>query len=211
MNNHWDDKKKVEVVTTWLAVGKLSLTEAVTGVPKATIVNWKREPWWPDLVQEIQNESDQELDTKLQKIVDKSLDVVLDRIEHGDFVLNSKTGEVSRIPTKLKDVHRVSVDLIDKRDLIRNRERVKVEVLVVDDYLKKLALQFATFVKKQQTKPIENELNPQPIQEAIPLGFIIKEEANGELKAHAIHEERQEGLQEGSSSLHVEAGRNQEA
>jgi hypothetical protein len=186
VNNHWDDKKKVEVVTTWLAVGKLSLVEAVTGVPKATIVNWKREPWWPDLVNEIQNESDQELDTKLQKIVDKSLDVVLDRIEHGDFVLNSKTGEVSRIPTKLKDVHRVSVDLIDKRDLIRNRDRVKVEVLVVDDYLKKLANQFATFVKKQLPKTLEGE-------------------------AVAIHEERQEGLQEGSSSLHVEAGRNQEA
>ncbi|SRR5258706_5788112 len=148
IQRHWDDKKKVEVVTTYLAVGKYSLVEAITGVPKATIQSWKREPWWPDLVNEIQNESDQELDTKLQKIVDKSLDVVLDRIENGDFVLNSKTGEVTRIPTKLKDVHRVSVDLIDKRDLIRNREKVKVEVLVVDDYLKKLALQFANFVKK---------------------------------------------------------------
>jgi len=184
MNNHWDDKKKVEVVTTWLAVGKLSLTEAITGVPKATIVNWKREPWWPDLVHEIQNETDQELDSKLQKIVDKSLDVVLDRIENGDFVLNSKTGEVTRIPTKLKDVHRVSVDLIDKRDLIRNRERVKVEVLVVEDYLKKLALQFANFVKKQLPKPIDSE------------AVVIQENSN------AIHEERQEGLQTGSSSLH---------
>jgi len=157
ISKHWDDKKKVEVVTTYLATGKYALVEAITGVPRATIQAWKRSPWWPDLVNEIQTESDQELDSKLQKIVDKSLDVVLDRIENGDFVLNSKTGEVTRIPTKLKDVHRVSVDLIDKRDLIRNRERVKVEVLVVEDYLKKLALQFANFVKKQLPQAIEGE------------------------------------------------------
>lgn len=155
--SQWDDKKRVEAVTTWLAVGKLSLVEAITGVPKATIASWKRSPWWTELVHEIQNESDQELDSKLQKIVDKSLDVVFDRIENGDFVLNSKTGEVTRVPTKLKDVHRVSVDLIDKRDLIRNRERVKVEVLIVDDYLKKLAAQFSAFVRKQLPKTIEGE------------------------------------------------------
>jgi len=171
-NGHWDDKKKVEAVTTWLAVGKIPLVEAVTGVPRATLRSWKTSPWWNELVHEIQNESDQELDSKLQKIVDKSLEVVLDRIEHGDFVLNSKTGEVTRIPTKLKDVHRVSVDLIDKRDLLRHRERVKVEVLVVDDYLQKLALQFANFVRKQLPKPIEGE-------------------------TIAIHEERQEGLPPG--------------
>lgn len=185
MSVPWDDKKKVEVVTTYLAVGKYSLVEAITGVPKATIQQWKRAPWWSDLAHEIQTESDQELDSKLQKIVDKSLDVVLDRIEHGDFVLNSKTGEVTRVPTKLKDVHRVSVDLIDKRDLIRNRERVHVEVQAVDDYLKRLAAQFSEFVKKKLPKPIEGE-------------------------AVAIHEERQEGLQEGVREVPLSAGTNQE-
>lgn len=205
INKIWDDKKKVEVVTTYLAVGKYSLVEAVTGVPKATIKAWKKSPWWVDLVHEIQAESDQQLDTKLQKIVDKSLDVVLDRIEHGDFVLNSKTGEITRIPSKLKDVHRVSVDLIDKRDLLRNRERVHVEVQAVDDYLKKLAAQFSEFVRKKLPKTFEGE-----VVEAVPLGFIIKEEANGELKAHAIHEEREEGLQTRGGALHEQTERNQE-
>ena len=156
-NKHWDDKKKVEVVTTYLAVGKFPLVEAITGVPRATIKSWKQQPWWTDLVYEIQSESDQELDSKLQKIVDRSLEVVLDRIENGDFVLNSKTGEVTRVPSKLKDVHRVSVDLIDKRDLIKNRERVHVEVQAVDEYLKKLANQFAEFVKKKLPKTYEGE------------------------------------------------------
>lgn len=189
----WDDKKKVDVVTTWLAVGKMPLVEALTGVPSNTLRAWKQQPWWGDLVREIQTESDQELDTKLATIVDKSLAVVLDRIENGDFVLNSKTGEVTRIPTKLKDVHRVSVDLIDKRDLIRKRpELLRVDVTTVDDYLKKLAAQFTEFVKRKLPKTLEGE-------------------------AVAIHEEGPKdgqdgsGLPQGSGPVHQPSGSNQEA
>lgn len=181
-NQHWDDKKKIEVVTTYLAVGKYPLVEAITGVPRATIQTWKRQPWWTDLSHEIQNESDQELDSKLKGIVDKSLDVVLDRIENGDFVLNSKTGEVTRIPIKIRDAHKVSVELIDKRDLIRNRERVKIEVHAVDDYLKKLATQFAEFVKHKLPKTIEGD--------------------------YAVHDERKEGLQEGIPEIPLSPGTN---
>lgn len=188
----WDDKKKVEVVTSWLAVGKMPLVEALTGVPQNTLRAWKQQPWWGDLVREIQTESDQELDTKLAKIVDKSLDVVLDRIENGDFVLNSRTGEVTRIPVKVKDVHRVSVDLIDKRDLIRRRpELLRVDVASVDDYLKKLAAQFTEFVKRKLPKTLEGD------------AVAIHEEGpqNGE--------ERQR-LPEGSGSVHQPSGSNQE-
>lgn len=182
----WDDKKKVEVVTTYLAVSKLPLVEAVTGVPVNTLRAWKYQPWWDELVSEIQREDDHELDAKLAKIVDKSLSVVLDRIENGDFILNSKTGEVTRIPLKAKDVHRVSIDMIDKRQLIRNRkENIKVEVSSVDDYLKKLAAQFTEFVKKQLPKTYEGE-------------------------SLAIHEGREEGLQEGSKVVHESSGRDQE-
>jgi hypothetical protein len=182
-NQHWDEKKKIEVVTTYLAVGKYPLVEAITGVPSATIQTWKRQPWWPELVHEIQNESDQELDSKLHNIVDKSLDVVLDRIENGDFVLNSKTGQVTRVPIKIRDAHKVSVELIDKRDLIRNRERVKVEVQAVDVYLKKIADQFAEFVKRKLPKTYEGEIV-------------------------AIHEGRQEGLQEGVPEVPLPTGTN---
>lgn len=186
MSNQWDEKKRVEVVTTYLAVGKLPLVEAITGVPKATIRQWKYQPWWEELVHEVQTESDQELSTKLSKIIDKSLDVVLDRIENGDFVLNSKTGAITRIPSKLRDVHRVSVDLVDKRDLIRNKkENVRVEVSTVDDYLKKLASQFAEFVKRKLPRTYEGE-------------------------AVALHDPRQERLSEGSGEIHIEAGRDKE-
>lgn len=188
MSHVWSETKKVECVTTWLVVGKLPLVEAVTGVPKATLRQWRMQPWWQELVDQIQTESDQELDTRLVKIVDKSLDVVIDRLENGEFILNSKTGQVIRSPVKMKDAHKVSVELLDKRDLIRDRKTIKVERQATEDLLQKLALQFATFVNKK----LEN-----------------KTLLSGDI-TDAVYEERKEGLSEGIRQVSGETGTNQE-
>lgn len=161
MATSYSDTKKLEVVTTYLALGKIPMVEAVTGVPRATIRQWKLQPWWPELVGQIQTESDQELDSKLSKIIERSLDAVNERIEHGEFILDSKTGTVKRVPVKLKDVHRVAVDLLDKRDLIRGKpDRQKQEEVQID-VLKKLADQFSDWVKihiKKEPKVIQGEV-----------------------------------------------------
>lgn len=150
---HWPDKKKIEVVTTWLALGKVPMVEGVTGVPQATIRQWKMQPWWKEMVDQIQTESNQELDTKLSKIIERSLDAVNERIEGGEFILDSRTGQVKRIPVKMKDVHRVAVDLLDKRDLLRGRPAQEKAELQNKDILKKLADQFADWVKLNMKQP----------------------------------------------------------
>ena len=150
---HWPEKKKIEVVTTWLALGKVPMVEGVTGVPQATIRQWKMQPWWKEMVDTIQTESNQELDTKLSKIIERSLDAVNERIEGGEFILDSRTGQVKRIPVKMKDVHRVAVDLLDKRDLLRGRPAQEKAELQNKDILKKLADQFADWVKLNMKQP----------------------------------------------------------
>jgi hypothetical protein len=179
----WSDQKKVEVATTWLALGKVPLVEGVTGVPRATIRQWKLQPWWKELISEIQQEEDQELDSKLKKVVDRSLDAVMERIDGGEFILDSKTGTVKRIPVKLRDVHRVMADVIDKRDLIRGRPAKQREEAQNADILKKLADQFADWVRinMKQPKVIEGEV------------------------VHAVYEERKEGLQDGVQQVPQEA------
>ena len=160
MNKPYPDSKKLEVVTTYLALGKTPMVEAVTGVSRHTIRQWKMQPWWLELVEQIQTESNQELDTKLSKIIDRSLDAVNDRIENGDFSFNPKTGAVSRTPVKLRDVHRVSVDLLDKRDLLRRKPVERLEQAATVDILQKLATQFASWVKNniKEPKVIEAEV-----------------------------------------------------
>ena len=178
---HWPDKKKIEVVTTWLALGKVPMVEGVTGVPQATIRQWKMQPWWKEMVDQIQTESNQELDTKLSKIIERSLDAVNERIEGGEFILDSRTGQVKRIPVKMKDVHRVAVDLLDKRDLLRGRPAQEKAELQNKDILKKLADQFADWVKLNMKQPKVIDIE----------GEVVD----------AVYDERSQGLSAGIRSL----------
>lgn len=159
-NGVWGDKKKIEVVTTYLALGKAPMVEAVTGVPRQTIRIWKMQPWWKELEEEIRREETLELDSRLSKVVNKSLDVVMDRLENGDYVFNSKTGRVSRIPVKMRDAATATNTLIDKRQLLRKNPVEKAQhQQQFEDRLLKLAEQFATFaLGKKEPKIIEGEV-----------------------------------------------------
>lgn len=152
----YPEAKKIEVVTTYLALGKAPLVEAVTGVPRQTIRQWKMMPWWKDMVAEIQNEDDAELDSKLSKIINRTLDTVVDRIDHGDFILDSRSGQVKRVPVKMKDAHKVTTDLLDKRALIRGKPTSITERVTIEDVMKKLADEFKKWAKPPE-KVIEAE------------------------------------------------------
>lgn len=184
---NWGQKKKVEVVTTYLALGKAPMVEAVTGVPAQTIRIWKMQPWWRELEDEIRREETLELDSKLGKIVGKSLDVVLDRLENGDFSINPRTGKVSRIPVKIRDAASTTSMLIDKRMLIRKNPQEQVQKQQhFEDRLLKLAEQFATFaLGKKEEKVIEGEvINAiseewgSSIQEGVSLGTFEETESS---------------------------------
>ncbi len=171
-NHHYSDKKKTEAVVTYLAVGKLPLVSAVVDVPVATLRQWRTMPWWKEIEQEIRREDEYELDTKLSKIIDKSLDAVAERIENGEFKLVN--GKVLRVPASLKDVHRVSVDLVDKRNLIRGKPTSRVEKTEVVDTMTRLAAQFAEWA----------------------ITHIRREEKVVAEVTDAVHEEREERLQD---------------
>lgn len=189
-NSPWTDQTKVMVVTQYLALGKAPLVEALTGVPRQTIRLWKTQPWWGELVAEIQSEDSQERDIKLDKIVNKSLDLINDRLDNGDTLYNSKTGEILRIPVKLRDISRVTVDMIQKQQEIRDKPYIRASEEQNADRLLKLAKQFALFAQafnKKDEKDIE-----------------------GETIEDAVHEEREEGLQDGIQQIPFSGGSNQE-
>lgn len=197
-SNHkknWSDRKKIEVVTSYLALGKAPMVEAVTGVPSQTIRIWKMQSWWKDLVREIQMSEDQELDGKLTKIIDKSIDVINDRLEHGEFILDSRSGKVKRVPVKLRDTHRVTSDLLDKRNVLRGKPTSITERVSTEDVLKKLAQQFQEFTKFQKTRLIESD---QPVE-------YIEENQN------SVHEKWPTGLQDGEPEVQFPSPDEEEA
>lgn len=142
---YFTDAKKVEVVTTYLTLGNAPMTEAVTGVPRQTIRVWKMSEWWKDIQREIQESESIEMSAKLKKIVDKALDATMDRLEHGDTIFNPRTGELLRVPVKVRDAIRAMDTAIDKRQILMDKPTKIVEQRTVDDRLNKLAEEFQRF------------------------------------------------------------------
>jgi uncharacterized protein (DUF2384 family) len=170
----WSDAKRIEVVTTWLALGKIPLVSACTGVPEGTIRQWRQQPWWKEIEVSVQTEADQELDAKLAKRIDKALDVIWDRLENGDFMFDPKSGDFMRRPVSMKDTNKVMVDMEDKRLLLRKQPREVQSQQAVADILKNLAAEFASMAKKKvqdaglQEGVSELPRSPLPNQEAKP-------------------------------------------
>lgn len=144
----WSDKKRLEVVTTYLTTGKKPITSAITGVPVETIKTWMRQDWWKKMVEEVQYEDNIELDDKLKKVMDKALDQVMDRLENGEFYYDPRTGKVKRVPAKLRDVNKVMTDMVDKRQLIKKTKQERTQPQqqqITADHLVQLAQAFAQF------------------------------------------------------------------
>jgi len=178
----WDDKKKLEAVTTYLGAGTLELTSAIINVPVQTLRSWKRTDWWKQYLEDLQYEDNLKLDTKLEKIMNKSLDAVLDRVENGDVMYDPRTGKQVRIPAKLRDVQKVTNDLIDKRQLLRKvnvRAEKEPAPQVTADHLVQLAQAFAQFATGTKTQSV-NIIDSETVEDA-------------------LYEKREEELQSGTS------------
>ena len=143
----WPEKKKIEVLTTFLATGSQAHTAAITGVPEETIRTWRKQDWWAERTKEFKSDNSLVLDNKLTKIMDKALDAVVDRIDNGEFMYDPRTGEVKRVPAKLRDVQKVASDMIDKKSLLDKVTKAKEESkqAITADHLILLAKEFAKF------------------------------------------------------------------
>lgn len=150
-NKHWSDSQKIEAVTTYLALGNLMLTSSVLKIPEMTLRTWKQKEWWKKIEEELAVQDELQLSARIKKIVETTLAATEDRIKHGDWIYNNREGTLIRKPVNLRDVHKVTMDMIDKREHIMNKVPVNATLEGMDDRLKKLAAQFEQMAVK---KPI---------------------------------------------------------
>jgi len=170
----WSDAKRLEVVTTWLVLGKIPLVSATTGVPEGTIRQWRTQPWGKEIEVSVQTESDQELDTKLAKRIDKALDLVMDRLDNGDYLYDPKSGTFIRKPVSMKDTWKVSTEMIDKRLLLRKQPKEQASQEAVGDILKNLAKEFADMARKKIKDKTSDVIEPST-QESTELQIGVQE------------------------------------
>ena len=151
---HWKESKKIEAVTMYLSTGNLTETARVISVPIRTLESWKVTDWWKEMVARIQADDDQQLDAKTSKVINKALDALMDRVENGEYVYDQKTGQLKRSPAKLRDLNTAFNNLLDKRQLLRNKPTKIVEQQSTAIALQNLANQFANFTQKQETEKV---------------------------------------------------------
>ena len=155
---HWSEKKHLEVITTYLATGNVAETSRLCNIPAVTVRNWMQKDWWEATVREIQSGDGQKQDNKMTKVIDRALEMLMTRIEEGDYQYDQKTGRLVKVPLKARDLERVASGLFDKRQLIRKQPTtLKESDLNQAERLLKLAQQFSEFAGKKVEEKVVSE------------------------------------------------------
>jgi hypothetical protein len=176
-NVRWSDTQKIEALQTFLLLGGVRAAANALKIPEVTIRSWQRQEWWQEMVKDISAQENIAVSNKLKKIIDKSLDLTLDRLEKGDFIYDQKTGQMKRKPVALRDIHRVAMDSTDRRLKLQTNEQTVVHEENVMSKLEKLASSFAQFANQQDTKA------PVQVTDVI----FVSDASQGE--NHSVHEE----------------------
>lgn len=154
--NHYTDKEKMEAACAFAVTGNSRRTAELVNVPEGTIRSWKTTEWWNEIQSRILKEQDEELDTKLTKLIDKAVDEVNDRLGEGDYVYNPKLDKLIRKPVGAKDLAITSAVLVDKRQLLRGQPTARLEKVSQDERLLKLQEEFKRFASsKTIEQPVE--------------------------------------------------------
>ena len=195
---HWSDSQKLEAVQTYLMLGSVRMTSAALKIPEVTIKIWRSSAWWKDLESELKIQDELQLSTRLKKIAEKSFAAVEDRLEHGNFVFDQKTGKIRRIPVNLKDAHKVAIESIQQQELIANKHVEVANDGQIINKLEQLAAKFAEMAT-DKFKQIQDE--PRTVE----MADVVQEDDDD-----AVYDEWEEGLQEGESAVQLQAERTEE-
>lgn len=177
MNKHWSDAQKIEAVTLWLSMGNLRLVGATLRIPEDTIRKWRMQNWWKEIADEIQLQDKIQLSATAKNIIDKSLSTIADRLEHGDWIYDQKSGQMRRKPVGMKDALAVADRLMDRKEALDRQEVVQATTESVEQKLNKLMEKFSAIASpaaqvtdvifvKEETNAENEELSEVPAGQA---------------------------------------------
>jgi hypothetical protein len=152
----WSEKTRMEVVTSYVLLGKVSLVVATTGIPEDTVRKWKMQPWWKEAEDEIRRSSKLALSGRLNEVVQKTLLALEDRVANGDYIYDSKLQKFVRKPIGALAANKIAGDMIDRANLLEERgvkEAVTNES--IQERLDKLREDMRSFIR--QRKPTNGE------------------------------------------------------
>lgn len=76
----YSDQQRMEVVILYAISGNAKKVAKDTGIPRTTIVGWKKAEWWQDAVTSVRSEKADEHRAKYSELVDKAQQVALEKL-----------------------------------------------------------------------------------------------------------------------------------
>jgi len=110
-----------------------------------TTMNWKKTEWYGVVMERVKELLDEELDNSYTGIVAKAADVVMDRLEHGDTIIDK--GREIRRPVSGKDASIIGSIHFDKRNLLRGKPTTIEEQQNTAQRLEELGEKFKQFAR----------------------------------------------------------------
>lgn len=110
-----DERRRVASV--WLATGNYRQAAASIGVSDAAVHQWRAEPWWEELLDELRGEINDRHKAELDALIRKALAEIRDRLDHGDMILSR--GKKVRVPISAKDAAIIVGTFLDRLQRVR--------------------------------------------------------------------------------------------
>ena len=162
---HWEKSQKLDAVARWLILGNLMEVSRQMNIPEITLRKWKASDFWAQAEKELRLQANLELEGKLGRVIDKSIENTLDRLDKGDLVYNQKTGKFTRVPIKAHVINQISKTMLDKKfilEKINNRQEHSEEA--IKDRLDSLKKAFLDFAKNRKVVDESQVIDVVPTQ-----------------------------------------------
>lgn len=129
----------------------------MTGHTAEFLMTFARTLKFHELLVQCRNELDKKEEASSTDIIDKALEEISDRVQHGDDILDSKTGQVVKIKMKGKELASVVKTIHSIRQTTRGEANSRTESVNPADKLSKIAEQFTKFASARDITPEEGQ------------------------------------------------------
>ena len=149
-NPEWfPQQTKVDSCSLYCVYGDFEKVSKLTKVPVETLKGWHQEPWWVEIQKQVYVEQNENLSSRINHVLDKSLEEIADRLENGDYYFLKGSQEFRRKPVDTKTLALLFDNLTTKRQLVRGEPTSISAKIGVEDRLNQLADSFEKFAKSR--------------------------------------------------------------
>jgi len=148
----YSDQDRYAAMACYAVHGNLTKCKDLLGIPVTTIHDWSKSEWWLSAIEQVRIEKQDEIDAGIQKIIDRSIESVVTRLDKGDEVITSK-GETLYKAVSARDSATILGISFDKQRILRMLP-TSISSAGNDDKLLNLLEKFEELAQ-EKTKQIE--------------------------------------------------------